>query len=268
MGNEQSILGDREPVVESAQPLQLLGRLDKHTYRCSSRGQHIYQRPDRGEARKSSIKYPWQHSLLDLPADVRGGVYAHLLLFHDKIQINPSEVTNVPGLTLLQTCRQLHDEAAAFFYASNTFHCLVKKILPTQRASTRQPQYPSFGARLDTRALRDPLNITSGIFFPAPRYHEHLTHLVIRIDTVIAHFDTTSTDSPLPTFTKPELETGLTRIDMDLMHRTVRRKLLRVYRRINDLWQEKEGAWTGRLVLPERTSWASALVYEIEFNGV
>jgi len=265
MGNAQSIVGDREPVVESAQPLQLLGRLSKHTHRCASRGQHIYRRPDRGEAERSSAINPWQHGFLDLPAAVRSQVYTYLFLVEDEIQITPSQVTKVPELILLQTCKQLHAEVAPFFYASNTFHCNVKKLIPTQKA-TEQPQYPSIRAPLDCRTLRDPLNITGGVFFPAPRYHQYLTHLTIHLDVTIAHFEIAPLGSSMPTFTKPDTEGGLTCTDMSKMHQTIEHKLLRVFRRIRELWQEKDEAWTGKLVIPERTSWTSALVYEMEFR--
>jgi hypothetical protein len=254
MGNELSVNFRSQPAEGSAQPLQLLGRLSRHTYRCSSRGQKICLRPDRGEARKSSRISPWRHSLLDLPISVREHLYTHLLLFGEEIQITPSQITRVPGLILLQTCQQLHDEGSAFFYASNTFHCHVAKIVPAQKASAGQLQFPAIRARLDCHMLRDPLNISGGIFFPAPRYHEYLTHVVICLDLTIAHFDTTSSDTSTPTFAKPELETGMTSADMVYMHHTAQYERFRVLRRIKSLWREEHVAWRGKLVIPERTS--------------
>jgi hypothetical protein len=38
------------------------------------------------------------------------------------------------------------------------------------------------------------------------------------------------------------------------MHHTAQYELLRVLRRIKSLWREKDVAWRGKLVIPERTS--------------
>jgi len=141
MGNRPSTVCD-EHVVDKLQPLILMGRLSRHTFRCSSRSQRIFRRPDRAKARKSSPSSPWLHSFLDFPESVRRTVYVHLLSVDEQVRIMPSQVTRVPGLALLQTCRQLHDEAPAFFYASNTFNCYVRKIIPAQKASAEEPQYP------------------------------------------------------------------------------------------------------------------------------
>jgi hypothetical protein len=206
--------------------------------------------------------------LLDLPISVRENLYTHLLLFGEEIQITPSQITRVPGLVLLQTCRQLHDEASAFFYASNTFRCHVAKIVPAQKASAGQLQFPAIRAQIDCHTLSDPLNISGGIFFPAPRYHEYLTHIMIHLDLTIAHFAITTSGTPIPTFAKPEFETGMTSADMVHRHHTAQYELLRVLRRIKSLWREKDVAWRGKLVIPERTSWSSALEYEISFETV
>ncbi|KAF2031518.1 hypothetical protein EK21DRAFT_63104, partial [Setomelanomma holmii] len=88
------------------------------------------------------------------------------------------------------------------------------------------PQYPAIRARLDFRTLRDPLSISGGLLFPAPRYHEQLSHLIVRLDVTIAHFDTASSSSPMPTFSKPEVHNGMMRTDMEAMHHAVEHKLL------------------------------------------
>jgi hypothetical protein len=266
MGNLLSMLNHCEPEVASIEPLQLQGRLSKRTYRCRSRAQQIYYRPEGSDAHRSCAENPWQTSFLDLPNLVRCAVYAHVLLYDDKIQITTSEVTNVPGLVLLRTCKQLHAEAAAFFYSKNTFHCCIKKIMPAQPASTKNPQCPARRARVDSRNLHDPLNISGGVFFPASRYHEHLTHLTIRLDLTIARFDIASSASPIPTFCKPEADNGMMRTDMEAMHDAIEHRLFRVYQRIKNLWRERDGAWTGTLTIPERTSWTNEMMYEIEFR--
>jgi hypothetical protein len=53
---------------------------------------------------------------------------------------------------------------------------------------------------------------------------------------------------------------------MEKMHYTIQHELLRVFRRIKSLWREKDVAWRGRLVVQERTSWTSQMVYEIDFE--
>lgn len=109
---------------------------------------------------------PWLHSFLDLPVDVRRRIYMFLFVL-DEVHVTASQSTKVPAMALLRTCQQLHDEASAVFFASNTFRCYVKKTIPAQSASTEQRQYPALHAQLDSRTLHDPLNISGGILFPA-----------------------------------------------------------------------------------------------------
>ncbi|EAT78630.1 hypothetical protein SNOG_14005 [Parastagonospora nodorum SN15] len=92
------------------------------------------------------------------------------------------------------------------------------------KTSIEDPQYPSIESAIDSHTLHDPLNISDGIFFPAPRYHTYLTHLVIRLDMTIAHFDLSSC-STIPAFTTPGLETGLTRVEMEAMHHALQHKV-------------------------------------------
>jgi hypothetical protein len=268
MGTQQSIIQrpDFTAVAPLAQPLQVLRRHSKRTYRCSNRGQQIYQRPAR-ERNESRAANPWRHSLLNLPEAVRLQVYAHLLLATE-IQITPAAVSTISGVVLLRTCKQIYDEAAAFFYAKNTFHCCVIKLVPAQRATVESPQYPCITAPLDVHALRDPLNISGGVFFPAPQYHEYLSHLSVRLELTISHFNTLASGSPMPTFTRADVETGCTRADMERMHDAVQRKMMRVYQRMKSLWRNRDGAWRGQVVIPERTAWTRTLVYEIEFRAM
>jgi len=72
----------------------------------------------------------------------------------------------------------------------------------------------------------------------------------------------------MPTFMNPECGNGMTRIDMEEMHHRIQDELLHVLRRIKSLWREKDVASRGRLVVPERTSWTSEMVYEIGFETV
>jgi hypothetical protein len=54
----------------------------------------------------------------------------------------PQGRTIVPGLVLLRTCKQIHDEAASFFYAANSFQCYVLKVIPRQCTSEGKIQCP------------------------------------------------------------------------------------------------------------------------------
>ena len=269
MGAQLSLIyADREPPADaSVQPLQCLGRLSKRTYRCNSRGQKVYKTPSANALHTSSPQDPGRPSFLKLPEEVRNQVYAELLPLDGEMQITPTHVTKAPGLVFLQTCKQLHDEVAALFYSRNTFSCMVAKVVPCQKSSIENPQYPSIKSALDRRTLHDPLNISDGIFFPAPRHHKYLTHLVIRLDMTIAHFDFSS-GSALPAFTTPGLETGLTRMDMEAMHHALQHKVRCVFQRMKRLWRDKAGKWRGKLVIPSRTSWTNTQVYEIEFTMV
>lgn len=149
------------------QPLQCLGRLSKKTYRCNSRGQNVYKIRRASVSHKSASQDPWRQSFLDLPEEVRNQVYAELLPLEFGVQINPAHITKVPGLVLLQTCKQLHDEVAALLYSRNTFSCTVAKIVPAQKSLTESSQYLCIKSALDSRTLHDPINIADGIFFPA-----------------------------------------------------------------------------------------------------
>jgi hypothetical protein len=266
LGNEQSIIQrpDLTPTIPPAQQLHVLRRLGKRTHRSSNRGQQIYQRPGR-EHKKSCAANPWQHCFLDLPEAARVQVYAELLLA-TKIEITPAAVSKIPGVVLLRICKQIHEEAAAVLYARNTFHCCVRKLVPAQKVSVGSPQYPCIRAPFDVSALCDPLNITGGVFFPAAQYHAYRSHLSVRLELTVAHFNTMSSGSPMPLFTRPNAGTGFTQADMEKMHNAVQYKVIRVYQRIKSLWRDKDGASTGQIVIPEQTPWTSTLVYEIEFR--
>jgi hypothetical protein len=123
-----------------------------------------------------------QHSFVGLPSYVRTRVYAELLLLDTEEHLAPSQVTKVPGLVLLRTCKQVHDEVAALFYARNAFSYYVKKIVPMQKASIDHPQHPSIRSAPDHYTLRDPFNISGGVFFPAARHHKYLTSLTTRLN--------------------------------------------------------------------------------------
>jgi hypothetical protein len=142
----------------------------------------------------------------------------------------------------------------------------VIKLVPAQRATAGSPQYPCITAPLEAQALRDPLKISGGVFFPAPQYHEYLSHLSVRLELTIAHFSSLALGSPMPTFTRADAETGFTQADMEKMHKAVQHRMMRVYQRMKSLWRNRDGAWRGQLVTPERTAWTSTLAYEIEFR--
>jgi hypothetical protein len=220
--------GQDAPADVSTQPLQYLGRLSKKTYRCNSRGQNAYKTSRASVSHTSASEDPQRQSLLNLPGEVRKQVYAELLTLDVEVRITPTHVTNVPGLVLLQTCKQLHDEVVALFYSRNTFSCVVTKIVPAQKSSIEDPQYPSSKSAIDSRTLHDPLNISDGIFFPAARYHKNLTHLVIRLDMTTAHFDLSSRLT-IPAFTILGHETGLTQVDMEAMHHAFQHKVRCVF---------------------------------------
>lgn len=254
---------DRPLPPTVTQPLQLVLRRRQRIYRCTSRSQQIYPKSSHQGAR-SWVSNPWRHSFLALPKNVRGKIYAKLLIVGE-IRISPSQIIQVPGLVILRTCRQVHDEAAAIFYGSSRFICWVQKIVPAQKAGA-DPQYPALPAGLDWQTLADPLNISGGVFFPAARHHRYLSHLAVHVDVTIVHLATRSPISPIPTFSLVYGESGVDGADMEAMHSSLERMLVRVYQRIKCLWRDRDDIWTGKLVIPERTTWTCALSYMLEFE--
>lgn len=140
----------------------------------------------------------WRHSFLNIPENVRGKIYAELLVVGE-IRVSPSQITKVPGLAILRTCRQIHDEAAAVLYGNNSFLCCMQKVVPAQKAASNT-QCPALPVALDWQTLPDPLNISGGVVFPAARYHRHISHLIIHIDVTIAHLAMRSSATPVPIF--------------------------------------------------------------------
>jgi hypothetical protein len=217
-------------------------------YRCTNRGQQLYQRANERPPEKSSARDPWRHSLFHLARLVRNQVYTETLPLDVEIRIFPTHTTTVRGLVLLRTCKQLYNRVAELFYASNTFSCYVQKVVPVQDASVQRAPCPPIESVLDCHTLRDARNIVGGIFFPAAPYHKYLTHLIICFNLTIARFDFSSSDDFMPIFARPGGETGLTGADIAKMHHTVQHKLRRVYQRIKHCWCEKAVRWTGKLV--------------------
>ncbi|KAF2275584.1 uncharacterized protein EI97DRAFT_467757 [Westerdykella ornata] len=82
------------------------------------------------QAPKSHAADPSKASFLDLPPELRNRIYAQLFILPDNyIRLTRENRTNVPSLTLLRTCKQIHDEAASVFYAGNSFYVAVERFL-------------------------------------------------------------------------------------------------------------------------------------------
>lgn len=55
---------------------------------------------------------------------------------------------------------------------------------------------------------------------------------------------------------------------MEAMHHALQHKVRCVFQRMKRLWRGKTGRWSGKLVIPSRTSWINTQLYEIEFTMV
>ena len=127
---------------------------------------------------------PRRHSLVTAP-ELRNNIYAQLLLIEGPIMLAPSERTTVPGLVLLRTCKQVHDEVASLFYAANSFQCYVLRAIPVQYVSEGKIQCPDLTSFLSPTTFLDPQAVRGNIFFPAQRYHSYLTRLSISVKALI-----------------------------------------------------------------------------------
>ncbi|KAF1950764.1 hypothetical protein CC80DRAFT_597851 [Byssothecium circinans] len=169
--------------------------------------------------------------------------------------------TSVPGLVLLRTCRQIHDEAPSIFYGANSFLCDVAHEVRVESAEDvhKLRFTESFLNLPDTCSPT-----TVGVLFPAPRYQIWLTRATIN----------TSTGIPLPLSERNHIMAGFVRGCAVI--RIVRRRfglqaalhgqiydkvkvgqgMTAVYDAMQKLWVDKACAWKGRLEgTPRSAGW-------------
>jgi hypothetical protein len=150
----------------------------------------------------------------------------------------PNAPTKIPALVLLQTCKQIHDEAASVFYAANSFYVQTSqhvKLIPGQ-----PPALPHLSKKyLATLSGGE----GGGLFFPAPRYHLYLTRLTIDTKIFLPDFPSRIPSRSLP-------QESLER-DSETWREELEMQLLDVFSEVRGLWEEKGTKWEGRLVSQE-----------------
>jgi hypothetical protein len=177
----------------------------------------------------------------------------------------PQKRTKFPGLILLRTCKQIHDEAASFFYEANSFQCYILKLIPVQCASEGMIQCPSLNSFISPTNFLDPLAIRGGIIFPAQRYHQYLTRLSIGVMASFQTFDMTTSSRQLLRLPSGNLDT--TRANVGKTKQAMQQEIHRIYQHIGTLWSRKDDVWSGRAVMPARSTTMTELVYWIEFDA-
>jgi hypothetical protein len=225
-----------------------------------SRPSHV----NRVLSRKAFLLTLQQHSLVNIAPELRNKIYAQLLLIGGPVILALQKRTIVPGLVLLRTCRQIHDEAASFFYEVNSFQCYILKLIPVQCASEGSIQCPNLTSFISPTTFLDPLAIHGGIFFSAQRYHQYLTRLTIGVKTSFRTFDMTTSSRQLLRLPSGNLDT--TRANVGKTQQAMQQEVHGIYQDIGRLWSRKDDNWSGRVVIPARSTAMTELVYWIEFE--
>jgi hypothetical protein len=145
-----------------------------------------------------------------------------------------NEPTKVPALVLLQTCKQIHYEAASVFYAANSFYVATSQHVTL--VIGRQPLSELYSPTLLGGEV-------GSFFFPAPRYHLYLTRLTIDAKIFLPDFFTNIQSRG---FRRRFLGQVREQLIKDL-----EKQLLDVYLNMRALWEEKGRKWEGRLVSQE-----------------
>lgn len=78
--------------------------------------------------KKGGVPVERKKGFLDLPAELRNKIYRHLSRGPHPYHLHPlvgttnlRPLSRVSGITLLSTCKQVHDEASSILYGENGF---------------------------------------------------------------------------------------------------------------------------------------------------
>jgi hypothetical protein len=161
-------------------PLQVSGQISKRTYSCSSNDFPVSTRQPRNTSKSFAVD-PQKYSFVNIAPELRNRIYAELFIVESPVILAPQKRTTVPGLLLLQICKQIHDEVASLSYAMNLFQCFVLKVIPVPCISEGRIQCPKLNFFISPTTFLDSLAIRGDICFPAQRYHQYLTRLSIGV---------------------------------------------------------------------------------------
>ncbi|KAF2188319.1 hypothetical protein K469DRAFT_93792 [Zopfia rhizophila CBS 207.26] len=207
--------------------------------------------PDKYKARKHQRQIATSFSanksragFLDLPAELRNFVYSRILICDGYVRLMPREPTRVPALVLLQTCKQIHDEAASIFYAANSFYVHVEKFVGIM--AQQAIEYPEFSKLYGSFWGQE--TAKGGVFFPAPRYHVYLTRLTIDAQVYLKfHKPDYAENSGYAYAAKPKVPVQQ-HLDIHRTGQELNKLFFSFYEKVRDLWEEKERRWEGKMV--------------------
>jgi hypothetical protein len=89
---------------------------------------------------------------LELPAEIRLGVYRELLLFPDREDVKLGQADDVVYLAILLTCEQVYDEAKPVLYDDNVFSVGFRKIEEEGKSTLSVQKVASFTVKPTRRA--------------------------------------------------------------------------------------------------------------------
>lgn len=192
-------------------------------------------------------------SFLDLPAEIRNNIYSRVLVCQGYVRLTRHKSTKVPALVLLRTCKQVHEEAASFFYAANSFYCQANRTVcyppgpSTSLPTPLESQIEPWPRSLDLK--------NGGVFFPARRYHIWMTRLTIDATirwggegtNVGTHWDSYERRDPDKCIDDIKIQEELGSL------------FFVTYTKIKALWEQKDAKWSGRMVGLVDHSWVGLL---------
>ena len=112
-------VGQREPIKLHIDP-----RVGRRLAIPKSPQSHILEGKIALKSKDLSLpRNPNRKGFLDLPAELRNGIYRLVFVTEDESIINFAQPTNLSRTAaLLRTCSQVHDEGRSILYADNKFH--------------------------------------------------------------------------------------------------------------------------------------------------
>ncbi|KAF2467616.1 uncharacterized protein BDR25DRAFT_344730 [Lindgomyces ingoldianus] len=209
---------------------------------------------DRPNAHSSFRQPPQSHaadsskaSFLDLPSEIRNNIYSRVLVCDGYVKLMPAYSTKVPGLILLQTCKQVHDEAASIFFAANAFYIHMQKEVKVKQNT--QVQYPDTDQLYVPPWTRNGGEERGGIFFPAPRYHTYLTRLTIDAKVRLNFFHPDYERQPFYRYhSTPDPVPVQQYEDMKRLSEMLNKLFSGTYMKVKELWEKRDREWEGKMV--------------------
>ena len=151
-------------------------------------------------------------SFLDLPPEIRNNIYCRVLIFERYLRPE----SNVPAIRLLETCKQIHEEASSIFYAANSFYFYCQRIIFFDNSD-----------RISPRNFSE--NYPRGLVWPAARYHIHLTRVVFDSHVTLTN-----------------------RTNERVLEEQLRKRFHEFHTFMQSLWAPKMRKWSDRIICDRR----------------